>query len=120
MFVFAQVSSMKIRRRASARGSTRFHPDAGTRDDRCWPALRSAPDWPAATSNRGKTHIDSGLATGQRSKKLVPLAYLAPPIIKFIPNGSALPSLTIEDLATAAHHLDWQRQAETLGIRPAT
>jgi putative transposase len=43
-------------------------PAAGTRSDRCWPALRSAPGGPAAACSRRNTHIDSGLLTGERSR----------------------------------------------------
>ena len=43
-------------------------PAAGTRNHRCWAALRSAAGGPAAASNRRNTHIDCGLLTGERSR----------------------------------------------------
>jgi len=49
-------------------------------------------------------------------KKLIPLAYLAPAIVRSVLDGTASSTLTIDHLVAAAKHLDWQRQLQSLGM----
>ncbi len=51
-----------------------------------------------------------------RVLKLMPLTQLSPEILRCALVGTLAPSITLDDLLRAASHLDWSRQAQSLGI----
>ncbi len=58
----------------------------------------------------------SAHCTPANINRLLPLARLGPPVLKALLNAALPKSTTLTDLKHAARHLDWQRQAQHLGI----
>lgn len=82
-------------------------------------AIGQAYDWYDTLMESGMSisALAKQLATSEsRIHKLLPLTYLAPDILKRVLTGDLPPSLTLNDLLTAACHLDWQAQRHYLSL----
>jgi len=54
--------------------------------------------------------------TAPRIRRLLPLTHLGPAILKRTLVGDLPPSITLNDLLSAAQQLDWEKQARELGL----
>jgi hypothetical protein len=83
-------------------------------------AIGLAYRWHEALLKSGGTLTELARSEGiteARVRRLLPLTHLGPAILKQALTGELPPSVTLNDLLSAARSLDWQRQACELGLQ---
>ncbi len=66
-----------------------------------------------------RDYADQNHIARTRLLKLLPLIYLSPEILRHALIGTLAPSITLSDLLQAAEQLDWNHQAQSLGLNRA-